>query len=321
MCPGDTEYFCESCPYDLCPRCKENHVNDLKTIDHSVMAYRDKFKYVPTQQICQRHSDRFYEMYCQPCELPVCYHCLEHRTHRWMDVRRAYQRKRQQHRGIIHTIRSDALFYRPVLLSESVADIKTCKTNFSLYQTEMVTNAQRLKNLLYKGISHVNCKHNCLKQKIEMNRHIVTLQVYVNVYEQSAFNPLQFFSFIKTACLLQIHPTLHASQFSMTASVNKEDVMESLSGIQITERGNRRLRNECLLKLISPPKFDHSLTLTGFDCCDHISCVRSDRVWVSDSKNNLIFINNKGDILHRVNDICSRNGLHTVNSETELIYI
>uniref|UniRef100_A0A8W8LIM6 Uncharacterized protein n=1 Tax=Magallana gigas TaxID=29159 RepID=A0A8W8LIM6_MAGGI len=33
---------------------------------------------------------------------------------------------------------------------------------------------------------------------------------------------------------------LHTSQLSMTESLNKEDVMESLSAIQITERGNRR---------------------------------------------------------------------------------
>lgn len=35
-------------------------------------------------------------MYCIPCDLPICYRCSEHRTHRWMDVKRAYQTKRQQ---------------------------------------------------------------------------------------------------------------------------------------------------------------------------------------------------------------------------------
>lgn len=149
-----------------------------------------------------------------------------------------------------------------------------------------------------------------------MIRHIVTLQVYENVYEQSAFTPLQFLLLMKTACLLQIHHTIHTSQLFMTESLKKGDVMESLSGIQITDRGNRRL-----LKLISPIEFEHSLKLTDLDCCDHISCVKSDRVWVSDSKNNLLFINNKGDILHRVNDVRIRNGLHTVNGGGELIYI
>lgn len=149
-----------------------------------------------------------------------------------------------------------------------------------------------------------------------MIRHIVTLQVYENVYEQSAFTPLQFLSLMKTSCLLQIHYTIHTSQLFMTESLKKENVMTSLSGIQITERGNRRL-----LKLLSPLEFEHSLRLTDLYCCDHISCVKSDRVWVSDCKNNFLFINNKGDILHRVNDIRSRNGLHTVNSGGELIYI
>lgn len=42
LCPGDKSFFCESCRIDLCPLCKENHVQDLKTKDHNVMTYRDK---------------------------------------------------------------------------------------------------------------------------------------------------------------------------------------------------------------------------------------------------------------------------------------
>lgn len=42
LCRGDKSYFCESCRIDLCPLCKENHVQDLKTKDHNVMTYRDK---------------------------------------------------------------------------------------------------------------------------------------------------------------------------------------------------------------------------------------------------------------------------------------
>uniref|UniRef100_K1QTK5 B box-type domain-containing protein n=1 Tax=Magallana gigas TaxID=29159 RepID=K1QTK5_MAGGI len=50
-CPGDTEYYCVSCPCDLCPQCKENHVKDLQTIDHDVVSHREKINYIPTQEI------------------------------------------------------------------------------------------------------------------------------------------------------------------------------------------------------------------------------------------------------------------------------
>uniref|UniRef100_A0A8W8NJ60 B box-type domain-containing protein n=1 Tax=Magallana gigas TaxID=29159 RepID=A0A8W8NJ60_MAGGI len=330
-CPGDTAYYCVSCPCDLCPQCKENHVKDLQTIDHDVVSHRDKIHYIPTQEICVRHPSHFYTKYCEPCQVPACNNCQTHRKHTQIDVKTAYKTKRQQHRGTIHTIRSEALFYRPVLLTGIKADVKTCHTEFSPLQSEMLTKAQTLKDLIdkvvYDPLNYVFCyfdfKHRCKKQKIEMIRHIVRLRRYEHRYVQPAFtfSALQFLSFTKTA-LPQIHLTLHTSQLSMTESLNKEDVMESLSAIQITERGNRRVGNQCLLKLTSGAELHQSLTVTGVGGCYHISCVTSDRVWVSDHWNNLMLTDTTGVPLHRVEDSWSGlYGLHTVNSESELIYI
>ncbi|XP_065929520.1 uncharacterized protein [Magallana gigas] len=107
----------------------------------------------------------------------------------------------------------------------------------------------------------------------------------------------------------------------LNSKFHKEDVKESLS-IQITERGNRRVGNQCLLKLMYAPEVHRYLIVTGVDCCFHISCVTSDRVWVSD-KNKLMLTDTTGVPLHHVEDSCSGlyGGLHTVNSESELIYI
>ncbi|XP_065932397.1 uncharacterized protein [Magallana gigas] len=330
-CPGDTAYHCVSCPCDMCPQCKENHVKDLQTIDHDVVSHRDKINYIPTQEICVRHPSHVYTKYCECCQVPACNNCQTHRKHKKINVKTAYKTNRQQHRGTIHTIRSEALFYRPVLLTGIKADVKTCHTEFSPLQSEMLTKAQTLKDLIdhvvYDLLNNVLCyfdfKHRCKKQKIKMIRHIVRLRRYEHRYVQPAFtfSALQFLSFTKTA-LPQIHLTLHTSQLSMTESLNKEDVMESLSAIQITERGNRRVGNQCLLKLTSGAEFHQSLTVPGVDFCYHISCVTSDRVWVSDYRNNLMLTDTTGVPLHRVED--SRSGLyglHTVNSESELIYI
>nr|XP_034319906.1 uncharacterized protein LOC105338511 [Crassostrea gigas] len=102
------------------------------------------------------------------------------------------------------------------------------------------------------------------------------------------------------------------------------DVMESLSEIPTTGTEKPQQGNQCLLKLMSPPELLPSLTLTGVGCCYHISCVTSDRVWVSDYRYNLILTDTTGVPLHRVEDSCNGlydRGLHTVNSESELIYI
>uniref|UniRef100_K1PFN3 Tripartite motif-containing protein 2 n=1 Tax=Magallana gigas TaxID=29159 RepID=K1PFN3_MAGGI len=75
---------------------------------------------------------------------------------------------------------------------------------------------------------------------------------------------------------------------------------------------------------MSPPELLPSLTLTDVYGCCYISCVTSDRVWVSDGEYNLMLTDTTGVPLNRVEDSCSdlyRGGLHTVNSESELIYI
>nr|XP_034319911.1 uncharacterized protein LOC105328450 [Crassostrea gigas] len=99
------------------------------------------------------------------------------------------------------------------------------------------------------------------------------------------------------------------------------DVMESRSEIPTTGTEKPQQGNQCLLKLMSPPELLPSLTLTGVDGCDHISCVTSDRVWVSDD-DDLMLTDTTGVPLHRVEDSFSDlYGFHTVNSESELIYI
>lgn len=71
MCPGDAEYFCASCLCNLCLNCRENHVNNLKTIDHNVVI-RKKYHYIPIQELCMTHPGKAYKKYCERCELPVC---------------------------------------------------------------------------------------------------------------------------------------------------------------------------------------------------------------------------------------------------------
>ncbi|XP_052696264.1 uncharacterized protein LOC128174879 [Crassostrea angulata] len=157
-----------------------------------------------------------------------------------------------------------------------------------------------------------------------MSIHIVSLQEYELRYVQPefTFSPLHFLSTIKTT-LARRYLTLRHSKFSVTVSFNKEDVMESLFALQIPEERDQRSEDKCLRKLTSDVEFHQSLAATGVSSCRHISCVTSDRVWVSDNVNNLILIDKTGVPLHRVEDLCTyvSRGLHTVSTKNELIYI
>lgn len=73
------------------------------------------------------------------------------------------------------------------------------------------------------------------------------------------------------------------------------------------------------------PEIHQSIALTHANGCKHITCVSTDRVLVSDRKNKMMLTNIAGDILHYRGDLCSSffkgYGLHTVNTNGELIYI
>lgn len=314
MCPEDTEYYCASCLFNLCPKCKENHEHDYSTLDHPSVKYHDKFSYILQREISLMHLPTANEMHPEPCGVYDCYYCKTQKQHK--DSKEKYEKNRK----LIQNIKSEALFQRQFILTGIKADFKTCQTNLYVYQSEMLTKAQRLKNRLDKGVRDVYFKHTCSKQKMSMNEQLTNLQRIEHMYEQSTSSPLQFLLSIKTT-LPQIHLKLHTGKLSITLSLNKKDVMESLSTIQIKERGKRRVGKECLLKLMPDAEFHQTLTVNNVQCCAQISFASSDRIWASNN-NELILTDTTGNLLHLLEDSYSscNGGSHTVNSEGDLIY-
>lgn len=330
MCAGDAEYFCASCSCDLCFHCRENHVNNLKTIDHNVVI-RKKYHYMPIQELCMTHPGKAYKKYCERCELPVCNRCRKHRNHRQVVLKKAYKIKFKQYKAVIHTIRCDTLFSRYVLQGNIKAEVKTVQTYFSLYQSELSAKAETLKNIveyvLFNLLNNVFCdfdfKHRCLKQKFKLSRRLARIQIYEYKYEQSATCSV-ISRLWKKIVIPKICLKLHTSKLSVTDLLHKKGVIDTLCKIKIGG-GKRHIGNECLLKLMPSPELHQSIALTHADGCKHITCVSTDRVWVSDRKNKMMLTNIAGDILHNRGDLCSSffkgYGLHTVNKEGDLIFV
>ncbi|XP_061171182.1 uncharacterized protein LOC133180730 [Saccostrea echinata] len=336
QCQGETEFYCNTCKYDLCLQCKNRHVIDLDTINHDVIVYREKYEYISKQETCLRHTDRIYEKYCYSCKLPLCAQCTEHRNHKILDIRTAYKTNRQEHREILHRIRSETLYNNHFLLAKVKTDVKTCHTETSNYQPKMSTKAQRLKNLIDTVVCDVKIKFKSfmIHRLQEKNRHLANIENYENSYEQSANRPVKFLLFLKKTNVPKILGTPHLMQnalLSLADEINIEDVIKLMSEIQIIESGKRQVRNEYLLKLMSTPVLHRSVKVKISVHVMHISCVNSDQIWISDKHNyitSFILMNTAGDILHHLTDTSIIDykwtniyGAHTVNSKGELIYI
>lgn len=68
-------------------------------------------------------------------------------------------------------------------------------------------------------------------------------------------------------------------------------------------------------------KFYYMFLVDGVDRCIYIFFVKLEYVWISDDKDNIIFINLKGDNFYYVKCKSWNYGIYIVNSDSELIYI
>ncbi|XP_062588939.1 probable RING finger protein 207 homolog [Saccostrea cucullata] len=258
-CQNKTEHYCNTCKHDLCLQCKERHFIDLDTTYHNVVVYREKYKFVLKQEICERHPGRIYEMFCNSCQLPVCDHCTEHKEsklfaacyqsteqkeHKIHDIRKAYYTNRQQNRQIISRIRGEDLYTSCLILSEIRYDIKFCHKEIFNYRKEIAGKAKRLKDLINTVICEIKIRH---KRKIlklkqqdrKMNKHLVKIENYEQRSEESANRPIQFLSFQKKPFISRKSNTsnlLKHTLLSLSKKFNREDVIKLLTEIQVTEQ-------------------------------------------------------------------------------------
>ncbi|XP_048754436.2 uncharacterized protein LOC125665697 [Ostrea edulis] len=307
QCQGNTEFYCRTCKHDLCLQCKEKHVIDLHTKHHDVVIYCEKFENAFLQETCVRHPSQKYSMFCEQCNYSVCNSCTNHTTHALVDLRTTYQTKRQQHREIIDNIRSETLYNYRVLLAGIKTDIKTCPSQICHRQSQMSTKAQRLKDLIDTMVCDSKIRKTLLQHRGSMNRYVVNIQNYENIYEQSANRAVQFLLFVKTN---------HGPQIKDSPS----QLLSVITEIQMTT-GKRQVGIDECLRLMSTPVLHTSVSVTGVSHVYHISREASGRVWVCDY-NNIILTDTTGIARHRVLDLNYWiGGPHTVNRCGELIYI
>lgn len=302
-CPRDTEYYCASCPCELCGKCKENHVQDLKTIDHNVIVYFGKYDNITNQEIYARVPSNVNGKWCELCDLYDCSYCVKQNKHSTIYTRNISEQKHQ--RKLINIIRSETLLSTSVLLVFIKDDIKKSISEFSLLRTQMLTKHRRMMDLVKNVLRHFNYKHRCTKQHNVLAGYLDSILEYEHNFEHSAVRPVQFLKMKSHFQKVHDIPHLiHYCQLSMTESFNKKDVGESMRVTKIADRGKRRVKIERLLKLMPIPELHQSLKVKGVDGGHHISCMTLDRAWVNDNKTHLTLTKTTSDTLHRLKDLC-----------------
>lgn len=186
-CPGDTEYYCASCPCELCCQCKETHVQDLKTIDHNVIVYFWKYDNISNQEIYARVPFNVNGKWCELCELYDCSYCIKQNKQSTIYARNISEQKQQ--RKLIHIIRSETLLSSCVL-SFIKDDIKKSIPESSHSQTQLLTKSRKMTYLVKNVLCDFNYKHRCMKQHETLARYLDSIYEYEHNFEHSAIRPI-----------------------------------------------------------------------------------------------------------------------------------
>lgn len=134
-CLDDTEYFCVSCQIDLCLSCKQNHLHDLRTMDHNVVLCHEKFDFIQKEG--------------KICDVAACSRCTEHIA----PIESPFENttKQQEQRKIMDFIKSKVILHRLVFRTKINADTETCHKTFSNHLFFYLCHHLRLKSCFYQA--------------------------------------------------------------------------------------------------------------------------------------------------------------------------
>ncbi|XP_078311371.1 uncharacterized protein LOC111133290 [Crassostrea virginica] len=342
LCQGDTEYYCYGCRQDLCIQCKELHVIDLSTENHEVTRYIERMKYPPkdeseesgdpdsrdsSKQVKSERSGNSEQVMCvrsrDPVPLPV-----------WLSPSERSEMERGLYSKTIYSIRGETIYNRLIMLEGVRQDLKTGHKAVNirgLSMAEMI--GQVPKDKIYEVLAG-DLEDRCIIQKTRMTRHMTRLLQYVHRYEQlrniMIKKPIKFLRIMtRKHDHTENQETLHTQkdQEKLLTQRGKKEmvnmVVNLMKGMRFGETGKRQAPGtKLLLTLMSSPVLQKSLSVTGVTQCFHISRVTPDRVWVNDLFNLILTDTATGKQLHSVDDsLHSVSGKHTVNCDSELIYI
>lgn len=242
-CSDGLEYFCLPCSRDLCLQCREEHVLKMATIDeiHNVIKYREKSKCLKNQEPCLRHPNSVYDNYCEFCDIPFCFDCTEHRTHKKTNVGTAYKTKRRQNKAMIQKIEEEEIFCGGLWFDIDL-DFKILSEDVTNLNSELLMLSKNLRGCIDSSLYNFPAEIRCLKQKIKMKRCIAKTQKYEHVYEHSSIVPIKFLLSAKKAHHFKKNKRnflKHNCKPTLRESTSMEYVIEKLPTIKLTSQENR----------------------------------------------------------------------------------
>nr|XP_034312130.1 uncharacterized protein LOC117684384 [Crassostrea gigas] len=333
-CENNCQFYCNPCHRPMCEQCKDNHQKSPNNQNHEMVPYQLRIRQLPEIK-CQTHINRYVDMLCEQCQVPVCSKCAtqDHGRHTFIDLETVYAEKCAICLDEINKIEEYFLPTSQDLLKSIRKDSKEMKKIMDDIRASMRAKAESLKSMVDAATSDKIKEVNKIEKSIlqllnsqdkRYNGYISYLYDLVKQFHDYLCSKDIKTLVSKITTNLKVDPipetTKPVPAVFTAAQYTKEDVSKLLGRVNVpdTKPEKRKIKPNKTLKPTVPTKVKE-YTVQGVDSVHHISQGNSSGLWVSDLYGNLVKTDLQGNVLQKIESSC-KHGYHTITQGEELIY-
>ncbi|XP_034312245.2 uncharacterized protein [Magallana gigas] len=148
-CEENCQFYCNPCHRPLCEQCRDEHQKSSETKNHEVVPYQQRKRQLPEVK-CHIHVNRYVDMLCEQCQVPVCSKCAikDHGRHTFIDLETVYAEKCAICLNEINKIEEYFLPTSQDLLKSTKPDSTEIKKIMESIRTSMRAEAESLKGMV-----------------------------------------------------------------------------------------------------------------------------------------------------------------------------
>ncbi|XP_065921898.1 tripartite motif-containing protein 2-like [Magallana gigas] len=148
-CEKNCQFYCNPCHRQMCEQCRDEHQKSPDTKNHEVVPYQQRQRQLPEVK-CQTHVNRYVDMLCEQCQVPVCSKCAmkDHGRHIFIDLETVYAEKCAICLNEINKIEEYFLPTSQDLLKSTKTDSTEIKKIMESIRTSMRAEAESLKSMV-----------------------------------------------------------------------------------------------------------------------------------------------------------------------------